>query len=514
MRIVRARQTLSNVDWAPTTGKPVSFKEARFDHRPAVPVTKEQIAEAKLNYQTYNTLCKDPHANLKYWPLWNEPFWDDPAHERVNNCIIAGTPVSLANGTSIAIEKIQVGDAVLAYDKKHRGLVIRTVAECMDQGEKPCIELRFVDGRILVCTTDHRILSNEGTWIAAGKLVPGTSSVAVVRRVEMAMPILQLQLIETRDVGVQHVYDLSVPAPGGDEEASFVANGITVHNCLAYALMDRDDIQHRQGKPQPGDVNGCPDQCPDLTDDDYTNHPAEIVRRLRRDFNTEPHELIFPEDENTDPHVPPCGYYKAALLIAKQNNMFDYHFVRQDSNGFWSHKPGSTPVENVDASGRLITNPETADFFYDPHNKGTGYNYQFYRYIFVKANAPSRVAIMKDNLEHANKRYALRPDIFYDPHHPARVPAVAAIAAKASAEILDDRAQQQEEEEGAQELQTQEQQQQQRQTRHRTGTGPSVRSTSITTNANDSAESTSSPHTTVTSFFTSLFHRNPPTTNS
>lgn len=283
MRIVRARQKLSNVDWTEPTGQTVEWKDARFHHPAPVPVSKEQIAEATRNYQLYNASCNDPHANLKDWPLWNEPFWDHPEYQRVNNC-------------------------------------------------------------------------------------------------------------------------------------------------LAYALMDRDSIHNRHGKPQPGDINGCPGECSDLTDDVYMNRPEEIVRRLRRDFNSSPRELIFPEEEDMDPRIPPPGYYKASLHIAKQNKMFDYHFVRQDSNGFWSHKPGSTPVENVDASGRLITNPETADFFYDPHNKGKGYNYEFYRYIFIKSHSPSRHDIMSDNYEHANKRFALRPDIFYTPNHPKRVPAAAQVA--------------------------------------------------------------------------------------
>jgi hypothetical protein len=39
----------------------------------------------------------------------------------------------------------------------------------------------------------------------------------------------------------------------------------------------------------------------------------------------------------------------------------DFHWYRRGRNGFWSHKPGSTAVRNVDNSGHLIPDPRTAD---------------------------------------------------------------------------------------------------------------------------------------------------------
>ena len=39
----------------------------------------------------------------------------------------------------------------------------------------------------------------------------------------------------------------------------------------------------------------------------------------------------------------------------------DYHWYRKGRDGKWSHKPGSTPVTNLDNSGNLITDPRNAD---------------------------------------------------------------------------------------------------------------------------------------------------------
>jgi len=52
-----------------------------------------------------------------------------------------------------------------------------------------------------------------------------------------------------------------------------------------------------------------------------------------------------------------------AVVVTDENE--DYHFYRQDSNGYWSHKPGSTDVTNKDATGRFIYDPQLASRKYD-----------------------------------------------------------------------------------------------------------------------------------------------------
>jgi hypothetical protein len=39
----------------------------------------------------------------------------------------------------------------------------------------------------------------------------------------------------------------------------------------------------------------------------------------------------------------------------------DFHWYRKGRNGWWSHKPGSTPVTNVDNSGHYIFDPRNAN---------------------------------------------------------------------------------------------------------------------------------------------------------
>ncbi|HEY5707549.1 MAG TPA: hypothetical protein VIS96_18470 [Terrimicrobiaceae bacterium] len=50
-----------------------------------------------------------------------------------------------------------------------------------------------------------------------------------------------------------------------------------------------------------------------------------------------------------------------ALVIAPGPGFIDYHWYRKSREGFWGHKPGGTAARNTDNSGRVITNPQTAN---------------------------------------------------------------------------------------------------------------------------------------------------------
>lgn len=69
---------------------------------------------------------------------------------------------------------------------------------------------------------------------------------------------------------------------------------------------------------------------------------------------------------------PQPGSYPVYFALAPD----DYHWYRQDSTGYWSHKPGPGSIKNKDgdggASDKLITNPMTANrrHGYTHYNRG------------------------------------------------------------------------------------------------------------------------------------------------
>ena len=125
-------------------------------------------------------------------------------------------------------------------------------------------------------------------------------------------------------------------------------------NCYAYAA--NDPAGHPPGKPQPGEHCGAP--ITDVT-------CAEVGRGASCDGMT----------PAPNPPTAKAGYYPVALVM---DPGIDYHWYRLDGNGRWIHKPGNTEATDVNASGKVITNPETAD-----RNYGTVNYQQFCGYYYV-----------------------------------------------------------------------------------------------------------------------------------
>jgi len=67
---------------------------------------------------------------------------------------------------------------------------------------------------------------------------------------------------------------------------------------------------------------------------------------------------------------PPIGHYVSLHIW---NPDVNFHWVRKDTNlpTHWSHKPGGTPVRDVDAKGKKITDPSKADL--SPWSEFCGY---------------------------------------------------------------------------------------------------------------------------------------------
>jgi RHS repeat-associated protein len=129
-------------------------------------------------------------------------------------------------------------------------------------------------------------------------------------------------------------YDPAQWNDGGTRDDGTTVQGNS--NCYAYATNQEGPFDGHFGM-QPGDKSGAPQ----LTADDVTV-PKIRARAIADGLSP----------------VPVDGGYPVYLVVSPGT---DYHWYREDSTGLWSHKPGSTPVTNVDASGNLIVNPELAN---------------------------------------------------------------------------------------------------------------------------------------------------------
>jgi DNA polymerase III subunit alpha len=165
-----------------------------------------------------------------------------------NKCLAADTWIEMADGSRKPITAIREGDLVLTKDGPHRAGNVRP------SGIRPVGRLCLANGMTVRCTADHPIFTQRG-WVNAEKLGP-SDAVAVLdtvaaadlrvaaRRAAASRPagaptLSQAPLIWSTPVSfalesVEPTYDFAVPGA-----ASFIANGIAVHNshAAAYALV-------------------------------------------------------------------------------------------------------------------------------------------------------------------------------------------------------------------------------------------------------------------------------------
>ena len=152
------------------------------------------------------------------------------------------------------------------------------------------------------------------------------------------------------------------------------------HNCFAYAMNAVDnELVEECGKSdactvgfhQPGyasgygkfsnqDEKGCGDMVARLWGDNPVVKASSFEERC------------------------PMETSKIALIVDPKR---DYHFVRQDSDGYWSHKPGAMEVTRLDASKRPIIRPDKALFIYKNHKEPLIYT-EFCGYFCVPRNKP------------------------------------------------------------------------------------------------------------------------------
>jgi hypothetical protein len=121
------------------------------------------------------------------------------------------------------------------------------------------------------------------------------------------------------------------------------------HNCYTYALGKI--IPGLNSKAQPGYASGFNH----IEDHEYDC--KSFRERLKKDS---PGSYLEKFDNACVP-----GFYKVFLALDVKN---DYHWWRHNNDSYWSHKPGSTEVTNLDADGKKIKNPLKANRNYDSLN--------------------------------------------------------------------------------------------------------------------------------------------------
>lgn len=149
-------------------------------------------------------------------------------------------------------------------------------------------------------------------------------------------------------------------------------------NCYTYAMNDPDRYSFLGDAPGER-VAGTPRDNAKLREDMARVEAEEDYDGFKKNL------LLLVESDGAiigGPSADPIdGYYRVAVYTSpphkgrksESDPWSDYHFVRENDDGTWSHKPGSGSATNIDKSGELMTDPKTA-------NIG---NYEFVTFVYV-----------------------------------------------------------------------------------------------------------------------------------
>ncbi len=124
------------------------------------------------------------------------------------------------------------------------------------------------------------------------------------------------------------------------------------NNCYNYAINNQviPGTNVLYDKQQPGQYAGV--SCYPFTKENLVSAVQADFAKYNADYGT---NLVFEEIGRYEKC--PEGTYKVALVAYSG----DYHWYRQEADGYWSHKRGHSPVERIDYSGNLIIDPYTAN---------------------------------------------------------------------------------------------------------------------------------------------------------
>jgi hypothetical protein len=161
-------------------------------------------------------------------------------------CFLAGTPVTLANGQQIAIEKVKAGDLVLSRNEKTGKTEVKTVQNTTVHQVSKVIALSFADaltGQVvdtIVTTPNHPFYVQGVGFVEAGQLGIGTQIVTragpnliVTGSAQQCQP--EGYLVYNFEVDDDHTYFVGK-----------ASGGVWVHNatCLTFVQMQTLDLSN------------------------------------------------------------------------------------------------------------------------------------------------------------------------------------------------------------------------------------------------------------------------------
>ena len=85
------------------------------------------------------------------------------------------TPISLSCGLSVPLITLSnLSPNVLSWSSNKRGIISSKCIDFLDKGKKNCVSITLSDGRRIICTPDHPMLTFSNKWVRAKNLSKNT----------------------------------------------------------------------------------------------------------------------------------------------------------------------------------------------------------------------------------------------------------------------------------------------------------------------------------------------------
>ena len=96
---------------------------------------------------------------------------DQHANDKgIIHCVDATTPIVVSDGTSCPIQDLCVGQRVISWNEETEKFEQQEIEAVINNGARDCVELTFDNGKTLVCTPDHKLLTRNRGWVEALEL--------------------------------------------------------------------------------------------------------------------------------------------------------------------------------------------------------------------------------------------------------------------------------------------------------------------------------------------------------
>lgn len=139
-----------------------------------------------------------------------------------NKCFVAGTEITLGDGTTIGIENIEPGKTVMTYNTDTSSYESKLAQGVSKHKVGQIVKITYDDGNIIVTTPEHPFYVFGKDWVKAKDIVSNDKCALIGTEELSEIKVSKVEVLDEEHF-VYNVLDVA-------DNHNFFANGILVHN--------------------------------------------------------------------------------------------------------------------------------------------------------------------------------------------------------------------------------------------------------------------------------------------